>query len=126
MSGWEKLHRLVKRVPKGRVVTYGQLAKAVRLRGGARAAGRALAACPKGRGIPWHRVVGAGGKILVRESVAALQRRLLESEGVAMINGQVQLAIYGWRFSPKKRRFAALPRGGHQLRSAVSSARDML
>ena len=79
---WEPIYRLVKRVPKGRVITYGQLARAVKLRGGARAAGYAMAACPKGRGIPWHRVVGAGGRILLGEPRAALQRRLLESEGV--------------------------------------------
>src|SRR2546426_5643847 len=58
---WAPVYRLVKRIPRGRVITYGQLARALRLRGGARAAGRAMAACPAGRGIPWHRVGGAGG-----------------------------------------------------------------
>ena len=45
------------------------------LRGGARAAGYAMAACPSGRGIPWHRVVGAGGRVMIPEPHASLQRR---------------------------------------------------
>ena len=93
---WAPVYRLVKRIPRGRVITYGQLARALRLRGGARAAGRAMAACPAGRGIPWHRVVGAGGRILLREPHAALQRRLLESEGTRLIGGRVDVAQHGW------------------------------
>jgi methylated-DNA-protein-cysteine methyltransferase related protein len=103
-TGWEAIYAMVKRVPRGRVLTYGQLARAVRLRGGARAAGRALAACPKGRGIPWHRVVGAGGRILVREPVAAFQKRLLEAERVPVRTGRVDLAAFGWRVTSTKRR----------------------
>src|SRR5713226_1367888 len=91
------VYRLVKRIPRGRVLTYGQLARAVRLRGGARAAGRAMAACPSGRGIPWHRVVGAGGRILIREPHASLQRRLLESEGTRLVAGRVDLERHGWQ-----------------------------
>jgi methylated-DNA-protein-cysteine methyltransferase-like protein len=94
---WERVYRLVKRIPRGRVLTYGQLARAVRLRGGARAAGRAMAACPSGRVIPWHRVVGVGGRILIREPHASLQRRLLDSEGTRLIEGRVDLAQHGWR-----------------------------
>jgi len=93
---WAPVYRLVKRIPRGRVITYGQLARALRLRGGARAAGRAMAACPAGRGIPWHRVVGAGGRILLREPHAALQRRLLESEGTRLIEGRVDVARHCW------------------------------
>ena len=59
---------------QGGVLTYGGLARAVKLRGGARAAGRAMAACPKGRGIPWHRVVGAQGRILIREPQAGFAK----------------------------------------------------
>ncbi len=98
---WERVYRLVKRIPRGRVLTYGQLARAVRLRGGARAAGRAMAACPRGRGIPWHRVVGAGGRILIREPHASLQRRLLESEGTRLIEGRVDLEQHRWTHKRK-------------------------
>ena len=94
---WAPVYRLVKRIPRGRVITYGQLARALRLRGGARTAGRAMAACPTGRGIPWHRIVGAGGRILLREPLALLQRRLLESEGTRLVAGRVDLERHGWQ-----------------------------
>ncbi len=89
---WAAIYRYVKKIPRGRVITYAQLARAVKLRGGARTAGRAMAACPSGQGIPWHRVVGAGGKILIREPYASLQRQLLESEGVRLAGYCVDLA----------------------------------
>jgi methylated-DNA-protein-cysteine methyltransferase-like protein len=91
---WTPVYALVKKIPRGRVITYGQLARALRLRGGARTAGRAMAACPSGQAIPWHRVVGSGGRILIREPYASLQRRLLESEGVQVIEGKVSLAAH--------------------------------
>lgn len=99
------VYAFVKRIPRGRVMTYGQVARAVKLRGGARAAGRAMAACPSGRGIPWHRVLGAGGRILIREPYAGLQRKLLESEGVAFIERRVNLRAHSWQ--PSKQKTAA-------------------
>ena len=57
------------------MITYGHLARSRELPGGARAAGWAMAACPRGQGIPWQRVVGAGGRILLQEPRASLQRR---------------------------------------------------
>jgi len=95
-EGWSKVYALVKRIPKGRLITYGQLARATRLRGGARAAGRAMAACPRGQAIPWQRVVAAGGRIAIREPFAGLQRRLLETEGVRLLHGRVALADHLW------------------------------
>ena len=70
-------------------MTYGQLAKALKLPGGARTAGRAMAACPSGKGVPWHRVVGAGGTLLIREPYASLQRKLLESEGMKLAEKRI-------------------------------------
>jgi methylated-DNA-protein-cysteine methyltransferase-like protein len=87
---WKIAYALVKKIPRGRVMTYGQLAAAVKLSGGARAAGRAMAACPNGNGIPWHRVVGAGGRLVLREPNVWLQRKLLEGEGVTFIERRVQ------------------------------------
>lgn len=104
---WEPVYRLVKRIPRGRVTTYGELARFLHLPGGARAAGHAMAACPNGRGIPWHRVVGAGGRLLIAEPYAALQRRLLESEGVAIHGNRVDFHRSSWsprKKSPPKRR----------------------
>ena len=97
---WTAVYRYVKKIPRGRVITYGQLARALKLPGGARTAGRAMAACPSGRGIPWHRVVGTGGRILIREPYASLQRRLLESEGTRIVNGRVDMSHHAWL--PKK------------------------
>lgn len=55
-----------------------------------------MAATPSGKGIPWHRVVGDRGKILIREPYASLQKKLLESEGVKIIELRVDLKTHGW------------------------------
>lgn len=98
---WSPVYQFVKQIPRGRVITYGAMAKALRLPGGARTAGRAMAATPSGKGIPWHRVVGARGKLLIREPYASLQRKLLESEGVKLLDSRVDLKLHVWK-SPKK------------------------
>ena len=100
---WNSVFELVKRIPRGRVMTYGQVAKALRLPGGARTAGRAMAACPSGRGVPWHRVVGAGGRLLIREPNASLQRKLLESEGLTLAEKRI-LNFKDYEWSPGKTR----------------------
>jgi methylated-DNA-protein-cysteine methyltransferase-like protein len=94
---WDPVYRYVQRIPRGRVLTYGGLAKALRLPGGARAAGHAMAATPSGKGIPWHRVLGERGKILIREPYASLQRKLLESEGVTIVRLRVDLKRHLWK-----------------------------
>ncbi len=111
---WEGVYRLVKRIPRGRVMTYGQVARALRLPGGARAAGHAMAACPASKGIPWHRVVGAGGRLLIREPYAQLQRRLLESEGTRVVEARVDLRFHAW--SPPPERRALRRRGSRRAR----------
>ena len=98
---WDPVYRLVKRIPRGRVTTYGALAKALRLRGGARVVGFAMAATLRGRGIPWHRVIGAGGKVTMPEPHASLQRRLLATEGVTFAGVKIDMELYAW--SPKSR-----------------------
>jgi len=100
---WSPVYRFVQRIPRGRVLTYGALARVLRLPGGARTAGRAMAACPSGKGIPWHRVVGAGGKLLIREPYASLQRKLLESEGVEMTEQKVRMKLHQWQFPRAKK-----------------------
>src|SRR5271169_6535461 len=100
---WAPVYQFVKQIPRGRVITYGGLAKALRLAGGARTAGRAMAATPSGEGIPWHRVVGDRGKLLIREPYASLQRKLLESEGVKLLESRIDLKLYLWHL-PKSRK----------------------
>jgi methylated-DNA-protein-cysteine methyltransferase related protein len=99
---WDPVYRLVKQIPRGRVTTYGAIAQALRLPGGARAVGYAMAACPNGRGIPWHRVIGAGGRTRMPEPYASLQRRLLTSERVVVDGTRIDMKLYGW--TPKKSR----------------------
>ena len=93
---FDPVYRLVKQIPRGRVLSYGALARALRLPGGARTDGRAMAATPSGKGIPWHRVVGERGKILIREPYASLQKKLLESEGVKIVESRVDLKMHLW------------------------------
>lgn len=101
---WKIAYALVKKIPRGRVMTYGQLAAAAKLPGGARAAGRAMAVCPSGAGIPWHRVVGAGGRLLLREPNVWMQRKLLESEGVEVAERRIQnFKSRQWMLAKKKR-----------------------
>lgn len=59
-----------------------------------------MAATPSHKGIPWHRVVGEGGKLLIREPIASLQKKLLESEGVAVLENRVDFKKHQW--TPKK------------------------
>ncbi len=93
---WDPVYKLVKQIPRGRVTTYGALAKALRLRGGARTAGRAMAATPSGKGIPWHRVVGDHGKLLIPEPYGSLQRKLLQGEGIGLVEFRVDLKRHFW------------------------------
>ena len=60
-----------------------------------------MAATPSGKGIPWHRVIGERGKILIREPYSSLQRKLLEREGVSVIESRVTLKRHLWK-PPKK------------------------
>jgi len=99
---WELVYQLVKKIPRGRVTTYGELARRLRIPGGARVVGYAMAACPSGRGIPWHRVVGAGGRLIIREPYGSLQRKLLESEGVRIEGARVNMREYALAASRKK------------------------
>jgi alkylated DNA nucleotide flippase Atl1 len=55
-----------------------------------------MAGCPNGQGIPWHRVVGAGGKLLIAEPHGSLQRKLLESEGVKLGERRIDMKRYAW------------------------------
>src|SRR5256714_1795808 len=103
MSSWDPVYRLVKQIPRGRVLSYGALARVLRLAGGARSAGRAMAATPSGKGIPWHRVVGERGKILIREPYASLQKKLLESEGVKITESRVDLKRHLWTLPNRSR-----------------------
>jgi len=107
---WEPVYRLVQQIPRGRVLTYGALARHLRLPGGARSAGRAMAATPSGKGIPWHRVVGDDGKVLIREPYASLQKKLLASEGVQFVESRLNLKRHLWKLSVRSKKKGPAPR----------------
>ncbi len=78
-------------IPRGHVSTYGAVARAAGFPGRARLAGFALRVAPKALHLPWHRVVGAGGRIVFPKSSAEHkeQARRLRAEGVSVHNGHV-------------------------------------
>jgi methylated-DNA-protein-cysteine methyltransferase-like protein len=78
-------------IPRGQVSTYGSVARAAGFPGRARQAGFALKVAPEGLKLPWHRVVGAGGRIVFPQSSAGHkeQARRLRAEGVLVKNGRV-------------------------------------
>lgn len=99
-SGWERVYRVVRRVPRGRVATYGQVALLAGMPGAARQVGYALHALGADSGVPWHRVVNARGTLSGREPGEAvpLQRARLEAEGVVFGDaGRIELTRFGWR-----------------------------
>lgn len=96
----EKIYSIVRRIPRGRVATYGQVAGMAGLRGHARQVGYALHGLPEGSDLPWHRVINAEGKISLRRDSGPdrFQRALLEAEGVQFDeNGVIPLNRYRWR-----------------------------
>ena len=98
-DSYRLIWRTVRQIPKGRVATYGQVAGAAGLGGQARLVGYAMHALPEGSSVPWHRVLNFRGRISLPEAdgQAALQRALLEAEGVLFRNGVVDLDRFRWR-----------------------------
>jgi methylated-DNA-protein-cysteine methyltransferase-like protein len=88
---FQEIWAVVGAIPRGSVSTYGAVARAAGLPGRARMAGRALRESPKEMKLPWHRVVGAGGKIVFPRTSLNFreQARRLRAEGVAVKAGRV-------------------------------------
>lgn len=87
----ETIWQVVGSIPRGRVSTYGWVARAAGLPGRARLAGFALRVAPGGLNLPWHRVVGAGGRIVFPSGSREHQEqaRRLRAEGVPVAAGRV-------------------------------------
>jgi methylated-DNA-protein-cysteine methyltransferase-like protein len=85
---------IVGMIPRGKVATYGAVARAAGLPGRARLAGRALSTLPKELNLPWHRVLGAGGRIVFPKTSTQHreQARRLRAEKVAVKDGRVDRA----------------------------------
>lgn len=100
---YQRIYRAVRRVPRGRVATYGQIARLAGLQRAARQVGYALHALPQGTAVPWHRVINSSGRISLPPGAGGIVQRLrLSAEGVTVSEaGSVSLARFQWR-----------PRGG--------------
>lgn len=94
----EMILAAVRRIPRGKVCTYGNVAEVAGLPRRARLVGTVLRQTPAARGLPWYRVINAGGRISfpVGSEAYARQRHQLEAEGVVLVGGRVDLRRYGW------------------------------
>jgi methylated-DNA-protein-cysteine methyltransferase-like protein len=93
------LYLTLAQVPEGRVVSYGQLAELAGLGRAARWVGRALSQLPEGSSLPWHRVLGADGRLSLPVGSASgdEQRARLRAEGLTITNNRVDIRRHGWR-----------------------------
>jgi methylated-DNA-protein-cysteine methyltransferase-like protein len=96
---YSRIYGVVRRIPRGRVATYGQVARLAGIPGHARQVGYALHALPEKTRVPWHRVVNRMGAISPRRTPGfdRLQRVLLESERVRFDpKGRIPLSLFLW------------------------------
>ena len=100
-TSYTRIYAVVRRIPRGRVATYGQIATLAGLHGAARLVGYALHASHELHGLPWHRVLAAGGRLTLIKldpHAAMTQRLRLEAEGVGFnARGAVDLAKHLWK-----------------------------
>lgn len=102
MSTYPRIYRVVRRIPRGRVATYGQVAELAGLAGNARQVGYALHALDEGtwegKVVPWHRVINAQGRISLDSYAGEIQTQLLKREGVELDpRGRVDLKRFRWK-----------------------------
>lgn len=92
---FERMLATVRRIPRGKVATYGDVAAASGYPGASRQVVWALRA---GKAVPWHRVIGARGKILLKDENGFEQRLRLRSEGVVIEGDRIRLERFGHAF----------------------------
>lgn len=92
------IYESIKKIPKGKVTTYGDIARLCGLLNCARIVGYALRSLPEGSSIPWHRVVNSQGRISfpLNSPGYQMQRKLLEAEGIVFSKNKIDLSIYDW------------------------------
>ena len=98
-DAYRRIWAAVKKIPRGRVATYGQVAAEAGFPKQPRMAGYALHHTPVNASLPWHRVINAAGRISLPPNSEGCreQKRRLEAEGVTFISGRVDLARFRWR-----------------------------
>ena len=91
--------QVVEGIPRGHVLTYGEVARLAGMSRAARRVSQAMRRAPRGMKLPWHRVVNAQGKISFPPDSPgyARQKDLLETEGVVFLNGRIDLDRFGYR-----------------------------
>ncbi|MDM4771521.1 MGMT family protein [Solimonas sp. SE-A11] len=96
---FEKIWGVIRRVPLGRVATYGQVAAEAGFVKRPRLTAQALAHVPPGMEIPWHRIINAQGKSSMPEGSRGHREQLkrLKNEGVKIVKGKIDLEVYRWR-----------------------------
>ena len=95
-SLYSSIYRIVNHIPKGKVATYGQIARLGGIPGHARQVGYSLHRLPENSKVPWHRVINQKGRISLDTS-GSLQKDLLESEGIVFDdNDTIDLEKYQW------------------------------
>ncbi|MGH7358469.1 MAG: MGMT family protein, partial [Candidatus Rokuibacteriota bacterium] len=120
-SSYDRIYATVRRIPRGRVATYGQVASVAGLPGHARQVGYALHALPSGSSVPWHRVINAQGRVSARSRTGwEMEQRLrLEIEGVRFGDGgRVLLRRYLWEPRADGRGKGGVGRAGRGTRDA--------
>ena len=103
VGSYARIYDIVRRIPRGRVATYGQIASLAGLAGQARRVGYALHALPAHTAVPWHRVINARGEVSARAERGSelTQQLLLQREGVRFnARGRADLERFGWRPRP--------------------------
>jgi len=99
LSFFEQIYQVAQRIPRGKVATYGQIARLLGQPRAARTVGWALHSLPEEKDVPWQRVINSRGMVSLGADRhgATVQRVLLESEGVVFDEqGRVELDVYGW------------------------------
>jgi len=113
-EAYRRIWAVARRIPRGRVATYGQIAALAGYPHAPRLGGYAMYALPPGSPIPWHRVVAAGGRLSIARldpENALTQRLRLEAEGVTFDpRGRVKMERHGWKRGRGQGRPAATPR----------------
>lgn len=104
-DAYKRIYAAVKKVPRGKVATYGQIAALAGMPRHARQVGYALHSLPAGSKLPWHRIINSQGKISLRglDGSDDWQRILLEEEGVEFgVSSRINLKKHQWQPPEKK------------------------
>lgn len=106
-TSYERIYAAVRKIPHGKVTTYGTIARVAGLERQARLVGYALSALRDGTALPWHRVINAQGRLSLERAgrgSGLTQRMRLQREGVVVdASGRVSLARFGWKVRSAKK-----------------------